>query len=68
LRLAARQCPTLIVAAGAETLHAASVYEDMRNRIADAQLIYYDTTGHNICDGYPERCAEDLLKLLAARR
>ncbi|HEY5365584.1 MAG TPA: hypothetical protein VIL19_03845 [Casimicrobiaceae bacterium] len=40
----------------------------MRNRIADAQLIYYDTTGHNICDGYPERCAEDLLKLLAARR
>ncbi|MEO6749745.1 MAG: alpha/beta hydrolase [Casimicrobiaceae bacterium] len=62
------RCPTLIVAAGAETLHAASVYEDMRNRIADAQLIYYDTTGHNICDGYPERCADDLLRFLAGRR
>jgi esterase/lipase len=56
--------PTLIVAAGKEQIGHASAYEDMHKRIKRSDLVYYDTAGHNICDGYAERCADDLLKFL----
>lgn len=60
-------CPTLIVAAGKESIGDASAYDEMRKRISDSQLVYYDTAGHNICDGYPDRGTGDLLDFLAQR-
>jgi pimeloyl-ACP methyl ester carboxylesterase len=60
-------CPTLIVAAGKEQIGHASAYDDMHARIADSELVYYDTAAHNICDGYADKCAEDLLAFLARR-
>ena len=59
------ECPTLIVAAGKEPIGNASAYEEMRARIRNSELVYYDTTGHNICDGYASRCVDDLLAFLA---
>ncbi len=58
-------CPTLIVAAGKESIGQASAYEEMRKRILNSQVIYYDTSAHNICDGYADRCVTDLLTFLA---
>jgi 3-oxoadipate enol-lactonase len=58
-------CPTMIVAAGRESIGHASAYGDMQKRIAGSELIYYDTAGHNICDGYPERGCSNLLAFLA---
>lgn len=63
--LSAIRCPTLIVAAGKESIGQASAYEEMHKLIAGSRLIFYDTSGHNICDGYPDRGAGDLLKFLA---
>ena len=45
----------------------AGAYEAMRERIPDAELVYYDTAGHNICDGYADRCVDDLLAFLERR-
>lgn len=58
------RCPTLIVAAGKERIGHASAYDEMHKRIAGSELRLYDTAGHNICDGYPERCIDDLLAFL----
>jgi 3-oxoadipate enol-lactonase len=58
------ECPTLIVAAGREAIGDSNAYEQMRRRIAQSQLVYYDTAAHNICDGYAERCVGDLLRFL----
>ncbi len=60
-------CPTLIVAAGKEAIGEASAYEQMRRLIPDAELVQYDTAAHNICDGYPDRCVDDLMGFLARR-
>jgi pimeloyl-ACP methyl ester carboxylesterase len=65
--LVAIRCPTLIVAAGKESIGHAGAYEAMRERIRDAELVYYDTAGHNICDGYADRCVDDLLAFLERR-
>ncbi|HSU06605.1 MAG TPA: alpha/beta hydrolase [Acetobacteraceae bacterium] len=65
--LARIQCPTLLVAGGAETVGHASAYEVMRDRIPDAKLIFYDGLPHNICDIVPERCAADVLAFLRDR-
>ena len=59
--------PTLIVAAGKERIGHASAYEEMRQRIAGSDLRYYDTSAHNICDGYAPRCVDDLLDFLKRR-
>ena len=61
------RCPTLIVAAGKEKIGHASAYGEMHKRIAGSTLKLYDTGAHNICDGYPDRCVEDLLEFLSAR-
>jgi pimeloyl-ACP methyl ester carboxylesterase len=62
------RCPTLIVAAGREPIGHAGIYEEMHQRVAKAELMYYDTAGHNICDGYATRCADDLLAFLQRQR
>lgn len=59
-------CPTLIVAAGKEPIGHASAYEEMHRRIRGSELLLYDTTGHNICDGLADRCVADLRRFLAA--
>jgi 3-oxoadipate enol-lactonase len=58
------RCPTLIVAAGKEPIGHASTYREMQQRIQGSSLIFYDTSGHNICDGYADRCVADLLSFL----
>jgi 3-oxoadipate enol-lactonase len=58
------KCPTLIVAAGKEQIGHASAYGEMQKRIAGSELVLYDTAGHNICDGYPDKCVADLLAFL----
>ena len=58
------RCPTLIVAAGKEQIGHANAYAQMHQRIKGSELVYYDTAGHNICDGYAARCAADLLRFL----
>jgi 3-oxoadipate enol-lactonase len=58
------KAPTLIVAAGKEKIGHASAYQEMNQRIAGSELVYYDTAAHNICDGYATRCVEDLMTFL----
>ena len=60
------RCPTLIVAAGKESIGHADAYTEMHKRIAGSQLRYIDTAAHNICDGYPEACLTHLLEFLVA--
>jgi pimeloyl-ACP methyl ester carboxylesterase len=61
------QCPTLLVAPGAETVGHAGNYQAMRARIPDSQLIEYPGLPHNICDIVPDRCAADTLAFLRRR-
>jgi len=63
--LAGIQCPTLIVAAGKESIGHADAYEEMHKRIKGSELVYVDTAGHNICDGYAAHCSDVLLSFLA---
>lgn len=65
--IAAIKAPTLIVAAGQERIGHASVYQEMKTRITGSELRYYDTAGHNICDGYASRCVADLMSFLKSR-
>jgi pimeloyl-ACP methyl ester carboxylesterase len=65
--LSAIKVPTLIVAAGKERIGHASAYEEMSKRIAGSDLFYYDTSAHNICDGYASRCVDDLMDFLKRR-
>src|SRR6185436_13127270 len=53
------QCPTLIVAAGKESIGDASAYRRMHERIRTSALLEYDVAVHNICDGYADRCVDD---------
>lgn len=61
------QCPTLIVAAGKESIGHANAYVEMQARIPNSQLVYIDTAAHNICDGYPKECSQYLMEFLAAQ-
>jgi 3-oxoadipate enol-lactonase len=61
------QKPTLIVAAGKERIGHASAYQEMNKKISGSELHYYDTSAHNICDGYASRCTDDLLDFLKRR-
>lgn len=61
------QCPTLLVAPGAETVGHGDSYEKMRQRIPDCELISYPGLPHNICDIVPDRCAADVLAFLRRR-
>ena len=62
--VASIKAPTLIVAAAKEKIGHAGAYQEMSQRIAGSELLYYDTAAHNICDGYAIRCAEDLITFL----
>jgi pimeloyl-ACP methyl ester carboxylesterase len=55
----------LIVAAGKESIGHADAYEEMHKRIKGSELVYVDTAGHNICDGYAAHCSDILLSFLA---
>ena len=59
------QCPTLLVAPGAEPIGHHGLYEGMRDAIPNARLITYDGMPHNVGDAVPERCARDVLAFLA---
>jgi pimeloyl-ACP methyl ester carboxylesterase len=59
------KCPTLIVAAGKESIGHADAYEQMHQRIKGSEVAYVDTAGHNICDGYAEHCAQILMSFLS---
>lgn len=59
------KCPTLIVAAGKESIGHADAYEEMHKRINGSELVYVDTAGHNICDGYAGYCSDLLMKFLS---
>jgi pimeloyl-ACP methyl ester carboxylesterase len=59
------KCPTLIVAAGKESIGHADAYEQMHQRIKGSEVAYVDTAGHNICDGYAEHCAQLLMSFLS---
>ena len=61
------QCPTLLVAPGAETVGHGDNYEKMRQRIPDAELLTYPGLPHNICDAVPDRCAADVRDFLHRR-
>jgi pimeloyl-ACP methyl ester carboxylesterase len=63
--LSAIKCPTLIVAAGRESIGHANAYEEMQKRIKGSELVRVDTAAHNICDGYPDLCVDHLMKFLA---
>lgn len=58
-------CPTMIVAAGRESIGHADAYSDMHRRIAGSSLVHIDTAAHNICDGYPLVCVHHLLDFLS---
>ncbi len=58
------QSPTMIVAAGGETVGSADHYTEMRDKIPGAKLIYYQNLPHNICDIVPERCVADVMTFL----
>jgi pimeloyl-ACP methyl ester carboxylesterase len=60
-------CPTLIVAAGRESIGDASTYDRMHERIRGSRLVKHDVAVHNICDQYPDRCVDDLLAFLPTR-
>ena len=62
------RCPTLIVAAAKEAIGHADNYDEMLRRMPNAHLLKYDTSAHNICDGYAQRCVDDLLKFLEVDR
>ena len=62
--VSAIKAPTLIVAAANEKIGHASAYQEMSQRIAGSELLYYDAAAHNICDGLAMRCAEDLMTFL----
>lgn len=61
------QAPTLIVAPGGEKIGQATAYDEMKQRISNSELIYYDTPAHNITDGYAQRCVADLMDFLQRR-
>jgi pimeloyl-ACP methyl ester carboxylesterase len=58
------ECPTLIVAAGRESIGHVSTYDRMHERIRGSKLVKYDVAVHNIGDQYPDRCVDDLLQFL----
>jgi 3-oxoadipate enol-lactonase len=66
-RLHEIRCPTLVVYPGAETVGSARVYDAMRERIPDVEVIAYEGMPHNICDSLPDRCVADLLGFLRRR-
>jgi len=60
--------PTLMIAPGGEQIGHAETYREMQRRITGSRLVYIDTRGHNIGDGYPDRCADELLAFLRTVR
>jgi hypothetical protein len=58
------RCPTLVVVPGHETVGSTKHYDVTRERIPDAQLIYYEGMPHNICNAMPDRGVDDVIAFL----
>ncbi len=61
------KCPTLLIAPGAEPIGHVSVYDEMKKRIAGAELIHYENARHNVYDYMPDRCVSDILSFFGRR-
>ena len=57
--------PTLVVVPGADTVCSMAGYDRLR-RIPGHRWVVYEGAPHNITNGLPHRCAEDLLHFLSA--
>lgn len=60
-------CPTLIVAAGNQTILSNSSAETMRAKIRDSEVIIYPGFNHNISDSAGDRCALDVRGFIQRR-
>jgi 3-oxoadipate enol-lactonase len=61
------RCPTLVVVPGAEPIGSTANYEPFRRHVRDVEMRVYDGAPHNICDAFPDRCADDVLDFLGRR-
>ena len=61
------RCPTLIIAPGDEPIGKVEAYDEMKQKIADSELVVYEGGRHNIGDYLGDRCATDALAFLARR-
>ena len=61
------RCPTLVVVPGAEPIGSTANYEPFRRLVPDIEMRVYDGAPHNICDAFPDRCADDVLDFLNRR-
>jgi 3-oxoadipate enol-lactonase len=64
-RLSAIRCPTLVVVPGGDTVGTKAGYELFR-RIPNVEYVVYEGLAHNITNGAPERCANELRRFLRA--
>ena len=55
------EAPTLLLAAEFDQITPAEVQREMQAAIPFARLVFYPTSGHNIGDEFPDRCAADTL-------
>ncbi len=61
------RCPTLVVVPGAEPIGSAANYEPFRRLVPDVEMRVFEGAPHNICDAFPDRCAEEVLAFLSRR-
>ena len=61
------RCPTLVIAPGDEPIGKVEAYDEMKQEIADSELVVYEGGCHNIGDYLGDRCATDALAFLARR-
>ncbi len=62
-RLPAIRCPTLVVVPGGDTVGTKAGY-DLFTRIPNVEIVVYEGLAHNITNGAPERCANELRRFL----
>ena len=60
-------CPTLVVVPGAEPIGSATNYEPFRRHVRNVEMRVYEGAPHNICDAFPDRCADGVLDFLGCR-
>jgi 3-oxoadipate enol-lactonase len=60
-------CPTLVVVPGAEPIGSVANYEPFRRNVRDVEMRVYEGAPHNICDAFPDRCADDVRDFLIRR-
>ena len=66
-QLARIACPSFVVVPGAEPIGSTANYEPFRRHVRDVEMRVYEGAPHNICDAFPDRCADDVLDFLGRR-